>query len=202
MKKSVYAMLLMGALAGNSLAAAPQVGIDNGSFEGYILVGNAAKATKDLGFGNWSAAENRRIPSKWILNLTSPGKLQMVIDGKAATGKTYIKVTADVDVKHQRGAHLYVFAKGLAEGKKYRLTAQVRNGNADIGFYEYKLDKTMKAVTVCKAVDVPADKWVEISGEYTVPANFKNAYLAIMVPWQKSVEIDDIKLTEIPADGK
>ena len=47
MKKSVYAMLLMGALAGNLLAAAPQVGIDNGSFEGYILVGNAAKATRE-----------------------------------------------------------------------------------------------------------------------------------------------------------
>ena len=55
----------------------------------------------------------------------------------------------------------------------------------------------MKAVTVCQALDVPADKWVEISGEYTVPANFKNAYLAVMVPWEKSIEVDDIKVTEI-----
>ena len=202
MKKSFYAMLLMTVLTGSSLTAAPQLGIDNGSFEGYVLVGNAAKATKDLGFGSWQAAENRRIPSKWILNLTSPGKVTMLLDGKASAGKTYLKVTADVDVKHQRGAHLYILAKGLTEGKKYRLSAQVRNGSANIGFYEYKLDKTMKAVTVCKAVDVPADKWQEISGEYTVPANFKNAYLAIMVPWQKSVEIDDVKLSEIPADGK
>ena len=60
----------------------------------------------------------------------------------------------------------------------------------------------MKAVTVCQALDVPADKWVGISGEYTVPANFKNAYLAVMVPWQKSVEIDDIKLVEITQEGK
>ena len=126
----------------------------------------------------------------------------MVIGKDAADGKNYIKLSGNVNVKYKRGAHIYVFAKGLAEGKKYRITAKVRNGNADIGFYEYKLDKTMKAVTVCKAVDVPAGKWVEISGEYTVPANFKNAYLAVMVPWQKSVEIDDIKLVEITQEGK
>ena len=203
MKKEFCAVMFAAlALTGSQAVAAPAVGIDNGSFEGYILVSNAAQATKDHGFGNWSAAENRRIPSKWVLNLTSPGKLQMVLDGNAADGKTYLKVTADVDVKHKRGAHLYNFAKGLAEGKKYRISAKVRNGSADIGFYEYKLDKTMKAVTVCQAVDVPADKWVEVSGEYTVPANFKNAYLAVMVPWSKSIEIDDVKIAEIPADGK
>lgn len=203
MKKEICAVMFAAlALTASQAVAAPAVGIDNGSFEGYILVSNAAQATKDLGFGNWSAAENRRIPSKWVLNLTSPGKLQMVLDGNAADGKTFVKVTADVDVKHNRGAHLYTFAKGLAEGKKYRVSAKVRNGSADIGFYEYKLDKTMKAVTVCKAADVPADKWVEVSGEYTVPANFKNAYLAVMVPWSKSIEIDDVKVTEISADGK
>jgi len=195
-------MLGVLALTGSQVSAAPSVGINNGSFEGYILVSNAAQATKDHGFGNWQAAENRRIPSKWILNLTSPGKLQMVLDDQAAAGKTFLKVTADVDVKHKRGAHLYTFAQGLTEGKTYRLTAKVRNGSADIGFYEYKLDKTMKAVTVCKAVDVPAGKWVEISGEYIVPANFKNAYLAVMVPWEKSIEIDDIKITETPPTGK
>lgn len=189
-------------LAGGSLLAAPAAGIDNGSFESSYQVGNPDKAIGDGGFGCWKAGESKRIPAKWLLNKGYPGTADMVIGKDAADGKNYIKLSGNVNVKYKRGAHIYVFAKGLAEGKKYRITAKVRNGNADIGFYEYKLDKTMKAVTVCKAVDVPAGKWVEISGEYTVPANFKNAYLAVMVPWQKSVEIDDIKLVEITQEGK
>ena len=200
MKKRLSAMLLGALLAGG--AAAAEVGIENGGFESFVLVSDPVHAAADKGFGSWQADADRRVPGKWLLNLTSPGRVAVVTDGGAAEGKNYLRITADVDVKHQRGAHLYIFAKGLAEGKKYRLSAKVRNGSADVGFYEYKLDKTMKAVVVCQAVGLPAGEWTEISGEYQVPANFKNACLAIMVPWQKSVEIDAIRLEEVASDGK
>jgi len=173
----------------------PAANIANSGFESYTLVGNAARATADKGFGSWQAGADRRVPGKWLLNLTSPGKVNVITDGKAPEGKNYIKITADVDIKHKRGAHLYIAVNGLEAGKSYQFAARMRNGKAALGLYEFSQDKSMRPVTV--AMDECGSEWREVSGFYQVPAKFRNAFLVIMVPYQASVEIDDIRIREV-----
>ena len=180
-----------------SASCLPSADIANRGFESYTLTGNAAAVTKDQGFGSWQSGADRRVPGKWLLNLTSPGRLAMISDGKAPEGNTYLKITADVDTKHKRGTHLYIAANGLEVGKSYRFSAKMRNGKAALGLYEFSVDKSMKAVTV--AMDECGSEWKSVSGLYTVPEKFRNAFLVIMVPWQSSVEIDDIQITEAAA---
>ena len=190
--KSLFILTLL-----TAVCQLPAATIANSGFESYTLVSNAARAAKDHGFGSWQSGANRRVPGKWLLNLTSPGRVEMISDGKSPEGSTHLKITADVDVKHKRGAHLYIAVNGLSVGKNYQFSAKMRNGKAALGLYEFSQNKTMRTVTL--AMDECGAEWREVSGIYTVPENFRNAFLVIMVPWQSSVEIDDIRIKEVSA---
>ena len=184
---AVVALLLVGA----AVAAPPNL-IGNGGFEqSFRTLGNVAK---DIGFGVWRLGENHLGPLGWNLNPAYPGALEMVEDGTAPTGRRFLRVKANVDEKHHRGAHLYIAATGLKEGGRYRLAARVRGGAAAIGLYEYKQDRSMRAVTVLEAK--PSGEWRELSGVYEPPKGFRNAYVAVMVPWGEMVELDEIQLVD------
>lgn len=171
------------------------LGIANGGFESGYQVSNREAATKDIRFGSWHAGENKRIPSGWILNPAYPGSIDVVMGEGAPEGKSYIRVKGDIDAKYKRGAQMHNAANGLEVGKRYILSAKIRNGKASIGFYEYKQDKSMRAVTV--AAGEAGAEWKEISGEYQVPEGFRNAYAVLMIGYQESVEIDDVVLKEV-----
>ena len=126
--KSLFILTLL-----TAVCQLPAATIANSGFESYTLVSNAAQATKDQGFGSWQSGANKRIPGKWLLNLTSPGRVEMISDGKSPEGSTHLKITADVDVKHKRGAHLYIAVNGLSVGKSYQFSAKMRNGKAALG---------------------------------------------------------------------
>ena len=68
--KSLFILTLL-----TAVCQLPAATVANSGFESYTLVSNAAQATKDHGFGSWQSGANRRVPGKWLLNLTSPGRV-------------------------------------------------------------------------------------------------------------------------------
>ena len=192
---AIHFSLAAAGMIATGFAAEAQNLISNGDFEITHKMTDVV-ASEDRGFGSWQVGANRQVPDTWLLNPAYPGTGTVVEEG-AYSGRKFLHINSNIAEKTRRGAHLYHPCPAIKAGKCYRVTARIRGGAANIGFYEYHKDAPFRADVVCMGTAAP-NEWREISGYYRpVGAGFESAYLAVMIPWGQKVDVDSVSVEEV-----
>ncbi len=194
----MIARWILSCLALASAATVPAAGIRvrNGDFENVVQVNGPG--SPDIGFGAWKiGGPSSQAPKFWRRNPAYPGTLTVGKRG-AHSGTCFIHIAGSGG---KRPAHLFQPIPGIRPGACCRVSAWIRNGRADLGFYEYHRNGPIRAPVVCHGR--AGKEWRRIVGWYIPDGkDFKNASLFIQVPRGGKVDVDAVRLEAItPAEA-